>query len=229
VVIVVDADRLNVNAQNAFLKTLEEPAQGTHLILTTSRLRAILPTVVSRCQRVPFRPIPLARIAAAVAERRQLPLAQATVAAALGGSLERALELELEPLLELRDRMAELDRRLFGRTPRRAIEALELAAELGEERADAVARAELLALWLHDQLVLASGAREAELANADRRADLEALAAERGLPRIIARLRAVMEARRQLESTFNFKPQMIAEQLCLALAGHHPVVVAERA
>lgn len=50
------ADRLNINAANALLKTLEEPAGNTVLLLTTDRPMALLPTIRSRCQQLIFRP-----------------------------------------------------------------------------------------------------------------------------------------------------------------------------
>ncbi len=56
VVIIKDADLLNAEASNAFLKTLEEPVPGTLFILTTAVLRDILPTVRSRCQQIQFMP-----------------------------------------------------------------------------------------------------------------------------------------------------------------------------
>ena len=53
-VIVDAADEMNVNAANALLKLLEEPRPRTVFVLTTSRLDRVLPTIVSRCQRVQF-------------------------------------------------------------------------------------------------------------------------------------------------------------------------------
>lgn len=49
-VVIAPADRMNWNAQNAVLKTLEEPGQKTLLILVAEQLSQLLPTVVSRCQ-----------------------------------------------------------------------------------------------------------------------------------------------------------------------------------
>lgn len=51
------ADALNANSANALLKTLEEPAGDTILLLTTDRPMALLPTIRSRCQQVIFRPM----------------------------------------------------------------------------------------------------------------------------------------------------------------------------
>ena len=52
VAIIAPADRLTPQAQNALLKTLEEPAPRTVLVLVTARPSALLPTLRSRCQRV---------------------------------------------------------------------------------------------------------------------------------------------------------------------------------
>jgi DNA polymerase III subunit delta' len=54
IVVIVDADRMNLNAQNAFLKTLEEPPNQTILLLTTSQPNALLPTIISRCIKLPL-------------------------------------------------------------------------------------------------------------------------------------------------------------------------------
>ncbi len=53
--IIWDADRMNEQAQNAFLKTLEEPTDGSLIILVTSTPKGILPTVRSRCQLISLR------------------------------------------------------------------------------------------------------------------------------------------------------------------------------
>lgn len=50
--IIVDADRLNTQSANAFLKTLEEPAAGTIIILLTTALERVLETIHSRCLRL---------------------------------------------------------------------------------------------------------------------------------------------------------------------------------
>ena len=52
-----DADRLNLAAQHAMLKTFEEPPGAAVLILIASNVAALLPTVISRCQRIDFAPL----------------------------------------------------------------------------------------------------------------------------------------------------------------------------
>lgn len=57
VALIEDAQLMNTEAQNAFLKSLEEPAEGTIFILTTSSKSALLPTVVSRATSVVIHPV----------------------------------------------------------------------------------------------------------------------------------------------------------------------------
>ena len=52
--IIDDADRMNAGAQNALLKTLEEPPAHVIFILATTEPHKILPTIISRCQRFDF-------------------------------------------------------------------------------------------------------------------------------------------------------------------------------
>lgn len=56
VAVIHDADRLQPQAANAFLKTLEEPPPGCHIFLLTSLPDAVMETIISRCIAVPLRP-----------------------------------------------------------------------------------------------------------------------------------------------------------------------------
>ena len=56
-ILVEEAHRLNESSGNILLKTLEEPPPGTHFILVTHRPEALLQTIRSRCERIPFAPL----------------------------------------------------------------------------------------------------------------------------------------------------------------------------
>ncbi len=228
VLLIDDAHRMNVQSQNALLKTLEEPPGQTHIVLTTPRLKNILPTVVSRCQRVPFRSLPSDVVVSVLAERRQLPKPQARLLASLaGGSLGRALEIDAEEAVSLRDQIAELDRTLEPRSPRGALIALSTAANLAEDKARFLEAIVLLQVWLQDQMRLAADP-DLDISNIDRAQELRSLADHRGLRAVLGRLKAVTETRRQLEMPYNFNAQLLAEQLCLDLSGHGRVQISTR-
>ncbi len=54
IIIIESADRLNTAASNALLKLLEEPSEHTHFILIAEQIATILPTILSRCQKLHF-------------------------------------------------------------------------------------------------------------------------------------------------------------------------------
>ena len=60
--VIVAADRLNPQAANAFLKTLEEPPSNSFLVLLSTDPQRVLETIVSRCLRLNFESDPLARL-----------------------------------------------------------------------------------------------------------------------------------------------------------------------
>src|SRR5205085_6601728 len=91
VIVIDEADRLNINAGNCLLKTLEEPAAGTHIVLVTSAPDRILPTIRSRAQRIRFRALPAEALVALLVSAHGVTAQRAAVAAALAdGSVARA-------------------------------------------------------------------------------------------------------------------------------------------
>lgn len=84
-------DLLGVQAANAFLKTLEEPPENVVFILLGRTRQAVLPTILSRCQVVPFRHIPATEAAGIVAQRTGVSPELARIAIeACDGSITKA-------------------------------------------------------------------------------------------------------------------------------------------
>lgn len=103
VVVINDADRMNPQAQNALLKTLEEPPQA-NLILTAGTLTRLLPTIRSRCQIFRLPPLSRERVAKLVADRTGMREEEALLYARMGNSPGKALDLARMPEYgELRD------------------------------------------------------------------------------------------------------------------------------
>jgi DNA polymerase-3 subunit delta' len=194
VLILDPADAMNAQAQNALLKTLEEPPPDTTLVLISSRPDALLPTVRSRCLRVPFGPLPAPLVERRLVEAGRTP-EQARLAMALaGGSLGRALELDGKALEERREAVAKAaslpddDARAW----------IAYARERGEDRTSARETCELLLVWLRDVLARAAAGAGAALAlpglapqteEASRLGPAEALRRREAVKRALAALR----------------------------------------
>ncbi len=112
VVLIDSAERINPQATNAFLKTLEEPPSQTVLILISSNPQQILPTVISRCQGIRFQPLTVPTIQTLLEqmpeEEKFDPEEVALRASRAGGSLERAFDADLMEWAEIRRELATL-------------------------------------------------------------------------------------------------------------------------
>lgn len=96
--LIVDfAERMNQSSSNAFLKTLEEPAGDTLIILITSMPQSLLATIRSRCQEIRFQPLPRKTLAQVLMRERGLSEGDAWFLAALAcGSIGRGLAMDVE-------------------------------------------------------------------------------------------------------------------------------------
>lgn len=93
VYIIDRVDLLGAAAANAFLKTLEEPPSDVVLILLGRTRESVLPTIVSRCQVVPFRHIPASEAAGILVQNTGCTLPEASIAIeACGGSITKAAD-----------------------------------------------------------------------------------------------------------------------------------------
>jgi DNA polymerase III subunit delta' len=94
VVVIWHADKMNPEASNSLLKLLEEPPAATHFILTVETPNDLLPTVLSRCQRMGLHRIPVPEVNDWLLAHQDVPRGQAELAASLAdGSLSLALEM----------------------------------------------------------------------------------------------------------------------------------------
>ena len=222
VTIVDDADLLVPPAQNALLKTLEEPPGRSQFILVTARPDVLLDTVRSRCPRLRLGHLRVEEIAGILTRRGIEERVARPAAASSGGSVGRALRMAARDQEETREAALGLLRSVAAARDARArlAGAKDFAAGRGSKRAPAANRQELrerlraLASLLRDAAVVSAGAG-APLANADLDAPLRELAAAwdgaRG-PRAFA---AVVEALDAVDR--NASPKVVADRVACRL------------
>jgi DNA polymerase-3 subunit delta' len=98
VAIITSAQRLNLDAQNALLKTLEEPGPATCLVLCADDAAPLLPTVLSRAARLRLAPTPLGTLTEQlIADGRAQPAQARALAIAAGGRTGLAIRLSTQP------------------------------------------------------------------------------------------------------------------------------------
>jgi len=180
VVIIREADTLEPAAQNALLKSLEEPPAGTVFILTTAVPGALLPTVRSRCMRLRFSRLPETEVAQLLVDQHDFVPADARAAAALAdGSIGQALALASADVALLRETALLLLRQTArGHLASRLQAATVLAtggAKKERSRADIALVLRLVASMLRDIELLNTGGDARVLANPGAADELGAL------------------------------------------------------
>ena len=220
VVVIDDADAILQEAQNALLKTLEEPPAASSFVLVTSRPDMLLPTVRSRCQRMRFGPLAPAEIAAVLTGEHGYadPDAHAAAAAA-DGSLGAALALATEDFAEARSAATALLEGVAGGTdPRRRLASARLltgAARGGSDRDELSRRLIAAASLLRDLGILLCRADERGLANADLQPLLSRLLGSFDRDRVLRAFSAVDRALAALDR--NASPKIVADWVAFQL------------
>ena len=109
VYIIEAADRMNPTAANTLLKTLEESPTWIVLVLLTSHEAAILPTLLSRCQKIRFLPLLPEEVTDLLVSQHGFSAEDANLASSVsGGSLARALATKADEIVELRGEALEM-------------------------------------------------------------------------------------------------------------------------
>ncbi len=219
VVIIDEADALLPEAQNALLKTLEEPPSASVFVLITSRPDVLLPTVTSRCQRMRFGPLGAAEVADLLIRSHGIAPADAHAAAvAADGSVGRALELAegADDVLDARDAAARLLQGAAASSdPRRRLDAAKALAGGTADRDELARRLRALASLLRDLGVLLSRADDRALANGDLKPLLQPLLRAFDGDRALRAFSAVDRALAGLER--NASPKIVADWVALQI------------
>jgi DNA polymerase-3 subunit delta' len=183
VLVVNDAERLNVPAQNALLKSLEEPPRAAVFILVTSQPDVLLPTVRSRCSRLPFGRLSAAEVARVLVERHRMQPEDAHAAAAVAdGSPGRALVAGTKAFRAAREAAlaalrAAVDKRSWGERMQAGGALAPARGSSGGEREQLATRVRLLASLVRDVALAVNGVPAGALANGDLASEVERIAA----------------------------------------------------
>jgi DNA polymerase-3 subunit delta' len=151
---------------NSLLKTLEEPPADTIFILTVDEAAEVLPTIISRCQVVPFYSLPFEVIQQRLLQKGVDPEDAHTIAIVSEGSLSRAEALADGDLLILRRQVVKELSRLKINQPESVTIVLGLAASCAKltHLADFL---DLMQLWIRDLMVLGVNGPESVVLNRD--------------------------------------------------------------
>jgi DNA polymerase III subunit delta' len=203
---------------DALLKTLEEPPGHVILLITTENLGRLLPTIRSRCQHMPLRPLPADEVRQALHGYLNIPEDQAALLANLsGGRIGWAARAVSDPaLLEIRNKAITcLEEALAGnRNQRFAAVGKLLPGRKNPELAEMLEIVEWWQTYFRDLLLIGENVPLGVL-NRDRQVALRQIAQEVGKEACVAAIKALRQAAFYLGR--NVTPRLVIDNLFLEL------------
>ncbi|MDE6210344.1 MAG: DNA polymerase III subunit delta' [Lachnospiraceae bacterium] len=150
--IVDEAEKMNVAAQNALLKTIEEPPVYGNILLLTSNKEGFLQTILSRCVSLDLKPLQNEQIIEYLTKEEKVPDYQAKIIANFaGGNLGRAIRLAtIEEFNELKDMIL---RQLKGLESSTVSDISGYVKEVSQFKNNISEYIDLMVAWFRDVLI----------------------------------------------------------------------------
>ena len=219
VCVVDQAEKMTLEAANAFLKTLEEPPPGNILILKTEDPNYLLPTILSRCQRIAFQPLHVQDSIDWLIENKELDKDKAMLLAKLSaGSLGRAVKMLDGDFLNKREEWLLMIIKFFGQSKIDAINEMDLKCvkedkykSLDLSETGEVGIMDMVGVWeqwYRDLLLMRLGNQENLLINVDYSRKLKSIAGRLKVDNLIDCIEAIEKARQNLTKNINPKTAM---------------------
>lgn len=201
--LVPEAEKMTDAAQNALLKTIEEPPEYGIVILMTSNISALLPTIQSRCLTMEFRPLSTAVVESYVKEHCQVPDYQARASAAFAqGNLGKAMRYaKSEDFIERKDHIISLLRHVEQMD---LSEMLAVIKDLGTRKDEVRDYIDLMVLWYRDVLLFKATKDINQLLFQDEASYISREASHRSYEKIEEILQAFEKAKVRLRANVNF-------------------------
>jgi DNA polymerase III subunit delta' len=205
VYIIEGAEQLSIEAANRLLKTLEEPPDQVTFLLITVNEKLLLSTVVSRCQRIEFQPMPIEEETAALVKKLGIAPERAKLLAALsrgcpGWALTAAGD---ENVLQERDfQLNRIFSIIKGEAEERFAYAAQLASGFSQNRK---AVYDILNMWedyWRDMMLVKTGCPQL-IINIDRKDEIIKIAGNYSLVKIKDYIKSTQAAARQLKQNVN--------------------------
>jgi DNA polymerase-3 subunit delta' len=211
--LIQEAHKMTDEAANSFLKTLEEPPPHNVIILVTTEPKDLLPTIASRCQRVPFHPLSPDQIRAWLVEKGGVGLESAQVLSRIcEGSLGNAITMWEQDFMEMRNQWLTRLVQLSGMGKE---ETLEMAMEVADGYGTGVSKGSsskkpgivsllgVWASWYRDLLLYRTGSSGGLLMNPDFSQKLKNAAKDEKIEHLTKKLLLLDEAEKDLRRNRN--------------------------
>ncbi|MCH5272957.1 MAG: DNA polymerase III subunit delta' [Lachnospiraceae bacterium] len=214
VYLIDEAEKMTEEAQNALLKTIEEPRSYAVFLILTGRQEMLLPTILSRCISLSLYPVATEKIKRFLMERRGVPDYLAESAAVFsGGLVGRAVRYaESETFIEQRNEVLRLVKYIDEMTMAEVMETVKLFAAHKESAGEYL---DLILLWYRDVLLFKAAKDVNSLLFRDEQEAVFAQAQKRSFENLQRIVDAIEQVKQRLKSNVNFENAVELLLLCM--------------
>lgn len=212
--IIEDAHTMTVQAQNALLKTLEEPPGFTTLILLADRSQGLLPTVLSRCQMFRMQRLTKNEVCSVIVKHLALPVDKALLFASLSDGIP-GKGLQLAGSKEFNDVRDEVLEFLAGIPEMNDMEKMGYRDLFIKHKDKIDVVVDIMMLWFRDVLACKEAGNSSLIVNLDKLPLLKGQASLYTIKRISNAIEKIEQSRRMLKGNTNY--QLTIENLLLSL------------
>lgn len=214
VYIIDEAEKMNVQAQNALLKTMEEPPAYAVILLLTDNADGFLPTVLSRCVRLDLKAVPDETIRRFLTEEKQIPGHQADICTAFArGNVGKAVSLAgSEDFNRIKSAVLELLKRI------KDIELYEMTQavrQITEYKLEINDYFDLMMIWYRDVLLYKATADVNRLVFREEIYHIKKAASQSSYAGIEEVLKALDKAKQRMRANVNF--ELLMELLLMTM------------
>ncbi|MCI7182252.1 MAG: DNA polymerase III subunit delta' [Schaedlerella sp.] len=205
--IIADGDMMNVQAQNALLKTIEEPPEYAVIMILTENADTLLPTIRSRCVMLKLRNIKDQLVKKYLMEHMEIPDYKADICVAFAqGNMGKAISLATsEHFNEIKEEAVKLLRNIDGM---QADELAEAVKKCSEFKMDITDYLDIIAVWYRDVLIYKATKSVDRVVFSDQMRPIRERASKSSYEGLELILEAIEKAKARLKSNVNFELTM---------------------
>lgn len=212
--IINEAEKMNQQAQNALLKTIEEPPAYAIILLLTTNADNFLPTILSRCITLNLKAVPDSEIRQFLIEKYQVPDYKAEICTAFAqGNVGKAIQLaRCEDFNEIKNSALQLLKRVKNMELSELIESVRQISNYKLEIDDYF---DIMTIWYRDVLLYKATSDVNSLIFKDEVYDIKRQASKSSYEGLESIIKALDKAKRRLNANVNF--DLVMELLLLAI------------
>ena len=205
--IIPDGEKMTEQAQNALLKTIEEPPEYAVFLLLTENINTFLPTILSRCVTLQLKPVDAKLIKKYLMEKRQIPDYLAELSAAFSqGNVGKAIRYaSSDEFIEMKEDTIHV---LTHVDDMKNYEIMQFIKKMAEKKGEVDDYLDLMLLWYRDVLMFKVTQDTNGLLFADEISSIRKQAQSKQYEGIEAIIQAIEKAKVRLKANVNFDTAM---------------------